>query len=63
MHPVQTAFLQCPYCGEQIEMVVDCTAGDQNYVEDCGVCCQPILVSIVFGDDGEIRIDGHPENG
>ena len=62
MHPVQTASLQCPYCGEQIEMVVDCTVGDQNYVEDCGVCCQPIMVSVVIADDDRISIEGRAEN-
>lgn len=43
----------CPYCGESYESSVDCSAGSQEYVEDCAVCCCPILVRIrvdVLGD-------------
>jgi hypothetical protein len=33
---------QCPYCGERIEVQVDCSAGSHGYIEDCPVCCRPI---------------------
>lgn len=53
----------CPYCGETIAVVVDTTAGNQRYVEDCFVCCQPIVLSIVVDATGELaRIDAEPEN-
>lgn len=32
---------QCPYCGEDVEAVLDLSAGDQRYIEDCPVCCRP----------------------
>jgi transcription elongation factor Elf1 len=32
----------CPYCGEPITMLLDLSASDQRYVEDCEVCCSPI---------------------
>lgn len=34
----------CPYCWETISMLLDLSAGDQTYVEDCEVCCNPITV-------------------
>ncbi|HSC47655.1 MAG TPA: CPXCG motif-containing cysteine-rich protein, partial [Gammaproteobacteria bacterium] len=34
--------IQCPYCGETIEIVVDCSIENQRYIEDCQVCCRPI---------------------
>ena len=34
--------VECPYCGEAFGVVVDCSAGNQVYWEDCPVCCQPI---------------------
>jgi hypothetical protein len=37
----------CPYCGEFIELVVDCSLTEQSYVEDCSVCCHPIVVTLV----------------
>ena len=42
----------CPYCGEPIELLVDDSAGDQQYVEDCSVCCRPIVVTVMLDDDG-----------
>jgi hypothetical protein len=45
--------LTCPHCWEQIEIVVDRSVPAQQYVEDCSVCCRPILLSVtVQGDDG-----------
>jgi hypothetical protein len=44
--------VQCPYCGEMIEMQVDGSAGDQAYVEDCSVCCRPIEVRLSSHSDG-----------
>lgn len=46
MTPLETVEIDCPHCGERYEAVVDCSAGDQQYVEDCGVCCRPILFLI-----------------
>lgn len=42
----------CPYCGEPIEMVVDCSQPEQCYVEDCEVCCSPMQVSVYVTADG-----------
>ncbi|WP_299364138.1 CPXCG motif-containing cysteine-rich protein [Winogradskyella sp.] len=39
-------FFQCPYCWEQISMLVDISQAHQNYVEDCEICCNPIQVSV-----------------
>lgn len=46
----------CPYCGESIELLVDDSAGAQQYIEDCHVCCRPIVVTVVVDDD--IDADG-----
>lgn len=32
----------CPYCGQTMEVDIDCTAGNQAYYEDCQVCCAPV---------------------
>ncbi|MCY1279036.1 Cysteine-rich CPXCG [compost metagenome] len=41
---------QCPYCGEWVEATLDLSGGDQQYIEDCPVCCRPIVF--------ELRSDG-----
>lgn len=40
------ADIQCPYCGETITVLVDASAGDASYIEDCQICCQPIRINI-----------------
>ncbi len=44
-------YFACPYCGEQISMVLDLSARRQTYVEDCEVCCNPIEISYTSEDD------------
>ncbi|WP_438950885.1 CPXCG motif-containing cysteine-rich protein [Porticoccus sp.] len=36
-----------PPCGERIELIVDCSIEHQEYIEDCSVCCRPIVISLV----------------
>jgi hypothetical protein len=48
-----SAWVQCPYCGEEIELAVDPGGGSvQQYVEDCEVCCQPMQLTVSWDDDG-----------
>jgi transcription elongation factor Elf1 len=58
----QAAFLQCPYCGEQVEVVVDCSVDHQEYVEDCSVCCQPMLLTVSSADDEIVSLEARAEN-
>ena len=42
-----SAFAYCPYCGEEVEILVDVGGGvEQEYVEDCEVCCRPWRVRL-----------------
>jgi hypothetical protein len=34
--------VQCPYCWESFTLLVDGSVDQQEYVEDCEVCCRPI---------------------
>ncbi len=45
---------QCPFCWQNISMLLDASAFYQSYVEDCEVCCQPIEVTMDFDEDGEL---------
>ena len=38
--------IDCPYCGEAIELGIDTGENDQDYIEDCYVCCRPIHLSV-----------------
>src|SRR5579864_6640559 len=47
--------VQCPYCGESFEAVVDLSAGSADYIEDCRVCCQPIEFTLEVDASGRLR--------
>ena len=48
--------LQCPYCGEVVELQIDDDGGArQEYVEDCPVCCRPWQVEASIETDGTWR--------
>jgi hypothetical protein len=48
-----TAWVDCPHCGESVELVVDPGGGSlQEYVEDCEVCCRPMHLTVSWDDEG-----------
>ncbi len=57
MHNLAFEMVQCPYCGEQIEIAIDCSVAEQDYIEDCSVCCRPINFSLATVD-GEVAYIG-----
>ena len=55
------AVVECPYCGESIEITLDPgSGGQQEYVEDCQVCCQPWQVSVQYDDEGRAVVSVMP---
>lgn len=46
--------VNCPYCGETFETAVEAEEGETEYTEDCQICCQPILMRVRVGYDGEL---------
>jgi hypothetical protein len=53
--------ISCPYCGETIEVVVDTSLEQQDYIEDCSVCCRPMRLTVTIWDD-QIVVDARDEN-
>jgi hypothetical protein len=52
MHALIEEEICCPYCGEMITILVDPSVPEQTYIEDCQVCCRPIVVtSYIDGED------------
>lgn len=47
--------LTCPYCAEVITVLVDQSVAEQEYYEDCSVCCCPILFTILIDENNEIE--------
>ena len=52
------AIVVCPHCGEPNEVVLDPGSGeDQEYVEDCQVCCHPWLMYVKYDRTGRADIE------
>ena len=52
----------CPYCGESINVLIDASELDQQYIEDCQVCCKPINFIISESIDGELTVSVYSED-
>ncbi|EXJ09264.1 MULTISPECIES: CPXCG motif-containing cysteine-rich protein [Nitrincola] len=61
MNPLETIDLLCPYCSESISFTVDCSENEQEYTEDCPVCCSPVLINVSIGNNLTFRAER--ENG
>lgn len=51
------ATITCPYCRELVEITLDPDGGvEQEYVEDCAVCCRPWQLHVSFDHDGAAEV-------
>lgn len=51
------ASYRCDSCGEEIVVPIDLSAGEeQEYVEDCPVCCCPNVIHVEIAESGDVRI-------
>lgn len=52
------SLITCPHCGESNEVALDPGSGsDQEYIEDCHVCCRPILMYVRYTRDGSAEVE------
>ena len=59
---IQLETITCPYCWESIEIALDLSVDEQQQVEDCSVCCRPIVIRY-RAEDGELAsLDVMAEN-
>ncbi|KAB7623730.1 CPXCG motif-containing cysteine-rich protein [Alkalilimnicola sp. S0819] len=54
--------IHCPYCDARQEVLLDPSVPEQEYVEDCQVCCQPILFRVSINEEGAADVSLRPEN-
>ncbi len=63
MESMKTVTIQCPYCGALNEELIDCSVEPpEEYVEDCEVCCSPILLIVRSVDEEMPVVEAHREN-
>lgn len=50
-------FFICPYCWEQISMILDPQEETSDYIEDCEVCCRPIEIDFRFSGEQLVHFE------
>jgi hypothetical protein len=53
---LETHNVQCPYCGESIEVDIEPLEEAQSFIDDCSVCCHPIQYEVSLNSDDEIEV-------
>ena len=62
MDLLQETAISCPYCGESITILVDGSLEEQQYIEDCQVCCKPMVIHLQICADGQSRVEARRED-
>ncbi len=62
MPEISEQMIECPYCGEAISVLVDDSLSQQRYIEDCQVCCRPIVLDVTVDPNGDVAILARSEN-
>jgi hypothetical protein len=62
MEFLEEEIVNCPYCGEALEVLIDHQEVGQQYIEDCQVCCRPITFKLAFDTLGNVTVSVHDEN-
>lgn len=67
MHSLLEKTISCPYCGESIDIFIDDSAAQHSgaqhsYIEDCQVCCRPIVLTVTCHADGDVLVTAAHEN-
>lgn len=61
MYDLETKTIQCPYCWEEFATTIDrseCefSEEEQQYTEDCYVCCRPIVFRIRLNQRNQLDV-------
>lgn len=62
MNELEEATVHCPYCGEPITVLLEPMDEDQEYIEDCQVCCRPIVMDVAVALNGEVTLSVRAEH-
>lgn len=49
--------IDCPICGENLTVLIDLSVESQSYIEDCQVCCRPMLLSYTVTGQDTVNVE------
>ncbi|MFD2166835.1 CPXCG motif-containing cysteine-rich protein [Thalassotalea euphylliae] len=56
--------IKCPHCGHHLHVLLDPTAGDQDYYDECPACCSDIHLNMHIDEEHqsiELSVDADDE--
>jgi hypothetical protein len=56
MNRLAEKLISCPYCGEVMTLLLDGSVAEQEYIEDCQVCCRPMRVQVSVSVTEEVQV-------
>ncbi|MBB1384826.1 CPXCG motif-containing cysteine-rich protein [Pseudoalteromonas sp. SG45-5] len=62
MNQLTERTIECPYCGEAIDILIDASDLNEQYIEDCQVCCKPINFLVSHNVDDELIVNVYCED-
>lgn len=62
MNELEETTVHCPYCGEPITVLLEPMDEDQEYIEDCQVCCRPMVMEVSVALNGEMTLSVRAEH-
>ncbi|WDE09362.1 CPXCG motif-containing cysteine-rich protein [Thalassomonas haliotis] len=62
MNQLTEQSINCPYCGETIDVLIDSADLEQHYIEDCQVCCKPINFLLSENAQGELAVNVYSDD-
>ncbi len=62
MEALTEQVVHCPYCGEAIEVLIDSQEVGHQYIEDCQVCCKPIIFNVGVDSASNLFVSVRDEN-
>jgi hypothetical protein len=59
---IESVTVTCPYCWQAIEISLDLSTEEQRQIEDCSVCCRPMVIRYRAEGGELVTLDVEPEN-
>lgn len=57
---LQEIAYDCPHCWQPNTTLLDLSAPLDAFIEDCRVCCHPVLLEVTDAEDGAPRVAASP---
>jgi len=58
----EEAHITCPFCWEPLTILLDLSLPEQDYIEDCQVCCRPIRITYTSFDGTLSSLDAQQDS-